>query len=955
MNYIEERLIKITEESSEGGKYLQQWKIAKDYMPKVLQTISHYFPHYSLHDESHSEAILNNIIKILGKDTIDKMSVVDLWLMLTSAYYHDSGMAITANDKSSIVAPDSKFVEYIKKEQKASSSPMNEYAHLFEIKDKKIYYKNNQLTTKSIDALRFLIADYFRSHHAERSAEKIDSAISLNLPGNPIPKRIIHLLGRICMAHTQTQEQVLELPKVEASGCGTEDCHPLYVACLLRLGDLLDIDTNRVSEVLLSTLPTIPADSIKYNETNRDITHIRIDKSVVEMTASCKDYEVAELINHWFHMIDSEISFQTKNWYLIVPDTTYGSLPSTGKMTVELEGYDNFNLKDRPQFKIDPNKAIEMLQGAGLYKDPSQSIRELLQNAVDATYLRVFKENPQITTIEEFRECCSSQRYEIDIDFKKLKVENGISQWEFSLKDNGLGMSKDDLQFLSRTGSSNQNEAKRKVIESMPAWMRPSGTFGIGFQSVFLITEKVNMKTRRWGRENTLELTLYNPAGKEKGNILLKTSNNEDNPIGTTIRFLIEMPAQVGWSVGMNERIAISVINSYDFARDESLDVRAAKIIEEIYKFACYSYPKINLHFKGEKIDLGQRADNAFDFYDAETGLQIKLGDNLNSNGLYFRNQSVEKFNMNLPLLRFCVNIMTGDAKDILTLNRNDVRSEYVQKLRSDIGLSTCKYICQAIDTLPNTTFPNGCTLKQYAAAYIEQNRDFIQHHQQIRQVFPEDWKDIVVHGEGKESKYSIRELLNADHICMDTEDALCFYQPNTQEYFFRARAGYNLTDYDLFGFLCQVVHSCFSGIQFTSQGILISRNATTQYIEESDAARTRWLRHYLNSSFSYSRGTMPCNEKYKVLAVKNGWNDFTFRSFNFSYPIMVCPYIRKSKNDSLWSNHQLAFLVDDKVINYVHNHREDESITKKQIKTAYKLFMEDFEHSAKGLTEEKE
>lgn len=955
MNYIEERLDKITENFPEGRKFFRQWEDAKDYMPKVLHSISQYFPHYSLHDESHSDAILNNIIKITGKDVIDKMSVVDLWFLLTSAYYHDVGMYITAEDKNAIVCPGSDFVDYLIREQKEESSPMSEFASLFEIKDNKIFYKNNQLTSQNIDALRFLIADFFRSYHAKRSAEKIESTTSLNLPGNPIPRRLIKLLGKICMAHTQSQEQVLELPQIESSGCGTENCHPLYIACLLRLGDLLDIDTNRVSEVLLSTLPTIPADSIRYNETNRDVTHIRIDKSVIEMTALCKDYEVAILVNNWFNMIDNEISFQTKNWYLIVPDTTYGSLPSTGKMTVELDGYDNFNLKDRPQFKIDNNKAIEMLQGAGLYNDPSQCVRELLQNSVDATYLRVFKENPNISTIDEFRRCCAEDRYQINVNFKKVKVENGVSHWEFTLQDNGLGMSKEDIKYFSRTGSSNQNVAKRKIVEKMPAWMRPSGTFGIGFQSVFLITDEVNMKTRHWGREETIELKMYNPAGKEKGNILLKTSNQEDNAIGTTINFQLTMPAQTGWSVGMNERITISIINDYDFARDESLDVRAAKMMEEIYKFSWHSYPKINLVFKDEIFDLSHNTEDFFDFYDEKTGLQVKLGNDYGNKGLYFRNQCVEKFNLNLPLLRFSINILVGDAKDILTLNRNDVRSEYVQKLRNQILLSTCKYICQKFDTLPDVSIGRNCSLKQYAAAFIEQHKDYIKHHDtQIQQIFPEDWKNIPIYGEGEQNEYTIHQLMDFHHVRTNSQHTLSFYRQDDQACSFMINTGFNNTDYDLFLFLRQIIHTCFTGIQYTANGILINKTPTTQYIEESNETRKKWLRHYLNDGFSHLRGTMPCNEKYKFLEIDGGWSDNTFHSFNFNYPIMVCPYIRKCKErGSFWPKHELDYLLDDKVIDYVYYHRKDKSITKEQIKDVYNLFHEDFKQAENEIAEE--
>lgn len=101
MNLIEELLFEKTKDLNDGQIYADQWKFAKSYLPQVLETISHIFPHYSLHNATHSEAIINNIIRILGTDSIKKLSIVDLWLILAAAYYHDCGMAEQVKIKKS--------------------------------------------------------------------------------------------------------------------------------------------------------------------------------------------------------------------------------------------------------------------------------------------------------------------------------------------------------------------------------------------------------------------------------------------------------------------------------------------------------------------------------------------------------------------------------------------------------------------------------------------------------------------------------------------------------------------------------------------------------------------------------------------------------------------------------------------------------------------------------------
>ena len=176
MNYIEELLFEKTKDFNEGHVYADQWKIAKSYLPQVLDTISHIFPHYSLHNSTHSEAIINNIIRILGTDSINKLSVVDLWLILAAAYYHDCGMAVSGSDKEKMFEGGSDFVKFVEDKQHDLLSPMNQYAVLFNIKDNKIYYKDVAYFDKKTNS--FEVTGY-------QPKEMIDKALFENCPYSP--------------------------------------------------------------------------------------------------------------------------------------------------------------------------------------------------------------------------------------------------------------------------------------------------------------------------------------------------------------------------------------------------------------------------------------------------------------------------------------------------------------------------------------------------------------------------------------------------------------------------------------------------------------------------------------------------------------------------------------------------------------------------------------------------
>lgn len=714
MNYIEELLFEKTKDFKEGQIYSDQWKFAKSYLPKVLDTISHIFPHYSLHNSTHSEAIVNNIIKILGTDNIKTLSVVDLWLLLAAAYYHDCGMAVTGNDKDELFKDGGEFVKFVKEKQQDTFSPMNQYAVLFEIRDNKIYYKNERLTNDSFEAARFLIAEYIRTKHADRSGIKIENEESLHFPGDPIPERIIRILKSICSCHTKDVSEVMKLHAVESSGCGIEDCHPRFIAAMLRLGDLLDIDSNRVSEVLLSTLGSIPSDSKYYKETNRAITHIRVDKSVIEITAECYDYNVADLINRWFQWLNDELVFYMKQWHKIIPNEDFGYLPTVGDLKVNLANYDTFDGKKRPSFDIDSSKAIELLQGAGLYTDSCECIRELLQNAVDATYLRVYKEMPSINDIKDLKDAC--EKYPITVSLQKLSKQDSddkYTYWRCRITDNGIGMTKEDIKYLSTTGSSEKNREKSNLIKSVPEFLWPSGTFGIGFQSVFLITNKIEIKSRKLNKDYYVESEMYNPSGKEKGAILIKSINKDDIPFGTSLYFEFKDENEGHQLFGYEDRYSMSAFNSFDFAKNKYVNLIGMKVLDEIVRFANGTLMPVVFIYNGEKKHyVSSKTKIKFETIDEETGLQVCL-DHVSGEKetpyldsmIYYRNQWVRNYIPSIPFLTFHINILKGSAKDLLNLSRNQIRRGYIPTLTESIKKATIKFLNKKFDSLDNSEF----------------------------------------------------------------------------------------------------------------------------------------------------------------------------------------------------------------------------------------------------------
>ena len=76
----------------------------------------------------------------------------------------------------------------------------------------------------SVDSVRFLMSDYFRSRHADNSLKAIantDSVLALDLPKAIVPTRLISMMGAVCRSHTLNFNEVMSLPQVE-NGIATD-------------------------------------------------------------------------------------------------------------------------------------------------------------------------------------------------------------------------------------------------------------------------------------------------------------------------------------------------------------------------------------------------------------------------------------------------------------------------------------------------------------------------------------------------------------------------------------------------------------------------------------------------------------------------------------------------------------------------------------------------------------
>jgi hypothetical protein len=134
-----------------------------------------------------------------------------------------------------------------------------------------------------------------------------------------------------------------------------------------------------------------PNSSKAHEDKHAGIRHLRVDQERIEISAECSTIDGYLETFRWFSWIQQELQDQMARWQDIVPKRSLGLLPTLGDLSVSLSGTVQILAPGmRPQFSLDNEQAISLLQGANLYSSKFACIRELLQNAVDATLIRVW-------------------------------------------------------------------------------------------------------------------------------------------------------------------------------------------------------------------------------------------------------------------------------------------------------------------------------------------------------------------------------------------------------------------------------------------------------------------------------------------------------------------------------------------------------------------------------------
>ena len=445
------------------------------------------FPDFTLHNIHHSVRVAEYMAEIIGD--LSEFNELELSLMLLGALLHDLGMALGKEELQQI-CEGTFFTD--------GSIDYQAYVKVFDLNaDQEIV----------------------RRYHAEISSQLIGS---LDFPGKFIlnePRGVSYLrdVQLLCQSHTKDHLWLREsLQKHNILGKYTYNLQ--FIAQLLRLADLLDIDQSRTPIELYKLILPAGRSEIEWQQhfVITNTKKIELDRNSgtrkVVLYGRSDDIKIHRKLLSYIKWIDTELleflrfseSLEEKRYKI--------NLSNQVDHRIVTEG---FTVSDY-RLSLDFASITELLMGDNIYGDKKLGLREIVQNAIDTCLVRHEVE----------------KRLEHDYE-PIIKIIISTKENLFTISDNGLGMSEDIIKkFFLNIGKSYY---RSDIFKLNNYSYSPIGYFGIGFLACFMLSEEVLINTRHYltNSKHTIQL--------EKGNEYIGFNTVDDVAFsGTEIQLSLD-------------------------------------------------------------------------------------------------------------------------------------------------------------------------------------------------------------------------------------------------------------------------------------------------------------------------------------------------------------------------------------------------------------------------------
>lgn len=431
----------------------------------LLGRIPENMPEFTLHNANHSAKVVELMGKIIPSDTLDHLNIIELSILIYAAYLHDVGMTASRDERNEIIANSPEFAK------------LRIFNEELSCKFDEAKKDGDHRTATFIEDKLF--TEFLRRKHVERSSELIKEKYglektSISWKGVPYYK----LVQVVCDSHGLPVRDLYDTKRWRRDALvKDQNVNVQYLSVILRLADILDLDPEHTPRCLLEFINPKDETSIREWKKHLSIIGCKISQEEINIEAECEHPIYERTLREFIDMIETELkeSILLISRYKDELAKIY-SLDLSNHVTKENIRPNGEYIYSDFNFKLDFHRVIDLLMGERLYGDPILTLRELLQNSVDAV---------------RYRESMEKNEGNLFSPFIKITLKNE----ELIIEDNGIGMDEYIFEnYFLQIGKSyyNSSECRSSGVE-----IDPVGEFGIGILSIFMVASSFRVESRR--------------------------------------------------------------------------------------------------------------------------------------------------------------------------------------------------------------------------------------------------------------------------------------------------------------------------------------------------------------------------------------------------------------------------------------------------------------------------
>ena len=455
---------------------------------KLAQLISTDLPGLTLHDEEHLAALWDRASQLTGSSY--PINPLEAFIFGGAVLLHDTGHAVAAYEggltelKQTLEYRDA--IAAILRKNGANPPSENELANPPE---------------EVAKAALFVALRRLHAKQAEVLATRTFQGICL-LDDHELRDNLAQLIGRVAASHHWDRNSLEEkLPKLQGTPSFMPQewaIQPIKIACLLRCADAIQIDQRRAPAFARAIHAPQAQSKLHWlaQELAQPVVRPEKDGGPGALVFTSQTDFPEDKADAWWiaHDLVKNANEELQGCHQLMRDADLPAFTvdrvAGAESPLQLERYIR-TAGWRPisaEVRVSSVEQIVRLFGGPLLygHDLSVPLRELIQNASDAVRAR--------------RRLTNDPLYEGKVVVSLKNVE-GSDAWQLIVEDDGIGMSERVLTGpLLEFGKSfwASEEAQDEFPGLISTALHQTGQYGIGFFSTLMITQRIEVTSRRW-------------------------------------------------------------------------------------------------------------------------------------------------------------------------------------------------------------------------------------------------------------------------------------------------------------------------------------------------------------------------------------------------------------------------------------------------------------------------